>query len=147
MLDTWPQRAGFSPSQVRGYERSVPAHLAVAQVIAAGGADAGPGNLAAARAFGLDVVPLHQERYDLVLPREYLDSAPIQALLDVVVSLLFRRELDALGGYDSARAGTMVAEFSPCTGSSDASSCVCPGALGTCASLDAWLSRQWRWCS
>jgi putative molybdopterin biosynthesis protein len=113
LLDTWLQRAGIAPGQVRGYEREVPSHLAVAQVIAAGGADAGPGILAAARAFGLDFIPLHQERYDLVLPQEYLDSAPIQALLDVAVSLPFRRELDALGGYDSSRTGTIVAEFGP----------------------------------
>jgi hypothetical protein len=41
----------------------------------------------------------------------FLPTAPVQALLDVVASLRFRTELEALGGYDGARAGTVVAEL------------------------------------
>jgi putative molybdopterin biosynthesis protein len=51
------------------------------------------------------------ERYDLVIPRAYLTTDPVQALLDIAVSGPFRRELAALGGYDSADAGRIVAEL------------------------------------
>jgi putative molybdopterin biosynthesis protein len=64
-----------------------------------------------ARALGLDFIPLQQERYDLVIPLEFLHIAPVQALLDVAVSAPFQAELEALGGYDSSHAGTVVAEL------------------------------------
>jgi molybdate-binding protein len=51
------------------------------------------------------------ERYDLVIPMEFLPTASVQALLDVVASPCFRAELEALGGYDGSRAGTVVAEL------------------------------------
>jgi molybdate-binding protein len=59
----------------------------------------------------LDFVALQEERYDLVIPLELINATPVQALLDVVVSPLFQAELNALGGYDSSRAGTVVAEL------------------------------------
>jgi hypothetical protein len=40
-----------------------------------------------------------------------LQTDPVQALLDVVASPRFRAELEALGGYDGSRAGTVVAEL------------------------------------
>jgi putative molybdopterin biosynthesis protein len=96
---------------VRGYPHEVFSHLAVAETVASGMADTGPGILAVARMLGLDFVPLQQERYDLVIPLEFLHAPPVQALLEVVVSRPFQHELEALGGYDSAQAGTVVAEL------------------------------------
>ena len=64
-----------------------------------------------ARALGLDFLPLKDERYDLVIPAEFLNAAPVQAVLDIAVSAPFQTELEALGGYDSARTGTVVAEI------------------------------------
>ena len=46
--------------------------------IAGGGADAGLGVRAAARARGLDFVPLFEERYDLVIPWERHETEPVQ---------------------------------------------------------------------
>ena len=57
----------------------------MAAAIAAGRADCGLGVRAAARAFGLDFVPVAQEPYDLVLAADMLDSellAPLWGLLD-----------------------------------------------------------------
>ena len=48
------------------YRREEHTHLAVAAAVAAGRADCGLGVLAAARAFGLDFVPVAKEPYDLV---------------------------------------------------------------------------------
>lgn len=111
LLDAWLHKAGIPRNRVRGYGREVPSHLAVAEAVASGVADAGPGIFAVARALGLDFVALQEERYDLVIPLELLNATPVQALLDVVVSPLFQAELNALGGYDSSRAGTVVAEL------------------------------------
>ena len=112
LCDVWLRQAGIAPHWVSGYGREVLSHLAVAEAVASGGADVGPGILAVARALGLDFIPLQEERYDLVIPMEFLRTAPVQALLDIVASRHFRAELEALGGYDGSRAGTVVAELS-----------------------------------
>jgi molybdate-binding protein len=111
LFDLWLRQAGIAPHWVSGYGREVLSHLAVAEAVASGGADVGPGILAVARALALDFIPLQEERYDLVIPLEFLPTAPIQALLDIATSLHFRAELAALGGYDGSRAGTVVAEL------------------------------------
>jgi molybdate-binding protein/DNA-binding XRE family transcriptional regulator len=112
LLDARIAAAGGSTDLVQGYQRELRSHMAVAEAIASGLADAGPGIEAAARAFGLDFIPLQDERYDLVLPAEHLDTPPIQALLEVCTSRSCRDEVEALGGYDSSTAGTIVAELS-----------------------------------
>jgi putative molybdopterin biosynthesis protein len=111
LLDSWLRKAGLAPHQIGGYRREVPTHLAVAAAVASGGADAGPGILAVARMLDLDFVALQEERYDFVIPMEFLNTAPVQALLDIAVSRPFQEELEVLGGYDSSRAGTVVAEL------------------------------------
>jgi putative molybdopterin biosynthesis protein len=111
LLDAWLCQQGVAASRVRGYAREVASHLAVAEAVATGAADTGPGILAAARLLGLDFIPLQEERYDLVIPVKFLNAPALQALLDVAVSVPFRQELEALGGYDSSRAGTVVAEM------------------------------------
>jgi putative molybdopterin biosynthesis protein len=111
LFDLWLRQAGIAPHWVAGYGREVLSHLAVAEAVASGGADVGPGILAVARALGLDFIPLQEERYDLVIPMEFLATTPVQALLDIVASPHFRAELEALGGYDGSCAGTVVAEL------------------------------------
>lgn len=112
MLDDRLVRFGGNPDGIEGYRHELASHMAVAEAVAAGQADAGPGIEAAARAFGLDFVPLQVERYDLVIPLEQLESAPIQALLEVAATRACRDEVEALGGYDSSEVGTIVAEIS-----------------------------------
>jgi len=100
--------SGTAPTAVRGYERTVGSHRVVAEVVAAGLADAGPGILAAASALGLGFIPLAEERYDLVFADETRESAPVAALLDTLASRAFRDEIDALPGYDISRTGSVV---------------------------------------
>ncbi len=107
-LDHALRVADTAPEAVRGYARAVGSHRAVAEVVAAGLADAGPGILAAARALGLGFIPLAEERYDLVFADETRDCAPVIALLDTLNSRAFRDEIDALPGYDISRTGTVV---------------------------------------
>jgi molybdate-binding protein len=111
LLDLWLQEAGVTPTRVNGFPHEVSSHLEVAEAVARGQADAGPGIMAVARAWGLDFLPLQEERYDLVIPLEFLNTPAVQAMLDVVVSRPFQEELAMLGGYDSSKAGTVVAEL------------------------------------
>jgi putative molybdopterin biosynthesis protein len=111
LLDLWLQGAEVSATQVNGYGREVSSHLEVAEAVAHGLADVGPGIMAVARALGLDFIPVQEERYDLVIPLEFLNATAVQAVLEIAVSRPFQEELEALGGYDSSRAGTVVAEL------------------------------------
>jgi molybdate-binding protein len=88
---------------------SASSHLEVAHAVALGAADVGLATRDAALAFGLDFVPLAEERYDLALPREALSDARVARLFDALTSTAFRHELAALG-YDTRTAGTRVAE-------------------------------------
>jgi putative molybdopterin biosynthesis protein len=78
--------------------------------VAGGTADVGLGILAAARALGLDFVPLFNEQYQLAIPREHYESMVLAPLLDIIRSAGFQAQVDALGGYDVADMGEVVFE-------------------------------------
>lgn len=108
LLDQEMRRLGITPDEVPGYAREEPTHLAVAAAVAAGRADCGLGILAAAKAFGLDFVPVAQEPYDLVLDAATLEdplAAPLWELLD---SSDFRASVRGLGGYATDETGRRI---------------------------------------
>lgn len=111
LLDFKLRQMGIDPLRIRGYEREEFTHLAVAAAVAGGSADVGLGILAAARALDLDFVPLLKERYDLVIPREFYESEVLAPLLEIIRGPEFRREVEALGGYDASEMGRIVAEL------------------------------------
>ena len=97
----------IDPPTLRGYDREEATHLAVAGTVAAGIADAGLGILAAARAYGLDFVPVARERYELALRPATAARAAVQKLLETLRSADFRAVVTALGGYDTAESGAV----------------------------------------
>ena len=111
LLDYKLKSSGISPDDVVGYGREEYSHLAVAAAVQAGSADAGLGILSAARALGLDFVPLVNERYDLVIPLVYFHSPLLQPLLVLLQDQEFKKEVDDLGGYDTSDMGKVVAEL------------------------------------
>ena len=111
LLDFKLAEMGMTPEQVAGYDREEYTHLSVAAAVAGGRADFGLGILSAARAMGLDFVPLLSEQYDLVIPREHYDSDLLAPLLNLIRGDEFKSQVDALGGYDTSGTGTVVAEI------------------------------------
>ena len=108
LLDHELRNRGISPDEIDGYPREEPTHLAVAAAVAAGRADAGLGITAAARAFGLDFLPVTREPYDLVVGARDADSprlAPLWALLE---SRRFRAAVQDLGGYGTEEMGRRI---------------------------------------
>ena len=105
LLDELLAAEDLAAADVRGYHDVEPSHAAVAQAVAAGGADAGLGIEAAARARGLDFVPLIAEDYHLVCLKEALDEAPVAALRALLASAGWAHELNALPGYQASHAG------------------------------------------
>jgi putative molybdopterin biosynthesis protein len=110
LLDYRLKLAGIDPRAIQGYERQEFTHLAVAAAVASGAADCGMGILAAARALGLDFVPLDSERYDLVIPAEHYRSELLSPLLEIVRSPAFAARVRTLGGYATPRIGEVLLE-------------------------------------
>ena len=108
LLDQRLRLAGINSNQVKGYGTIVASHFEIARTIASRQADVGVGIRSAAQSFGLDFVPLQSARYDLVVPKLYLKSHPTLAhLFETLISRPFRNEIEALGGYDTTKTGTV----------------------------------------
>lgn len=108
LLDRQLRTAGIPSTHIRGYDKTVASHFDVARAIAGHQADVGIGVRSAARHFGLDFVPLQIARYDLVVPKPYLTSHPtLSHLFETLADRAFRREIEALGGYDTSETGTV----------------------------------------
>ena len=108
LLDYELGRLQISPDAVSGYAREEPTHLAVAAAIAAGRCDAGLGILAAARAFGLDFVPVTQEPYDLVVAASAMDSPLLAPFWSLLRSDRFQAAVTELGGYSTKEMGRRI---------------------------------------
>jgi len=107
LFDSLLAAAGIAPSAIAGYERLEFSHLAVGQLVANGSADAGLAIRAAAHAFGLDFVSIAWEPYELALPADALHEPRIGLLVEILRDAAFRAEVEALGGYDTALAGSV----------------------------------------
>lgn len=109
LLERCLAEAGIPASAVAGFDRQVGDHLAVARAVARGEAHAGVSTAAVATAFGLGFVPLRSVAYDLVFLRSTLDEPAVQALLGSLGDAWVRRQLAALGGFDTTATGTVTA--------------------------------------
>jgi putative molybdopterin biosynthesis protein len=109
LLDYLLEREGIDTARIKGYGEEEITHLGVAVAIESGRADVGLGIYGAAKALGLDFVPLEQEQYDLIIPQAFFDDPPVQKVIGVLRSEEFRAQIEALGGYDPSRMGEEVA--------------------------------------
>src|SRR5436190_1200524 len=105
LLDRERRRLRLDPAELPGYETRASGHLQVAAAIVGGLADAGVSSEPAALAYGLDFIPLAQERFDLLLSAKYAASREVQGLLKVLTSPWLLAQLASLPGYDAARCG------------------------------------------
>lgn len=105
-LDGELERLGISPETIDGYERIVNTHTECAHAIASGQADAALGLQASALQHNLDFIPLFEERYDLVLPREQEEN--LAPLLDYIQTSAFRQEISTLTGYATTHSGEQI---------------------------------------
>lgn len=105
LLDDLLQEHSITAAQVKGYERVVLGQLPTARLVQSREVDCCLSTQAAARALGLDFIPLAQKPYRLVVRRKHLDLAPIQTLIETLGRASFRREVEACIGYDMRTAG------------------------------------------
>ncbi len=105
LLERLLERAGINSKAVKGYDRIALGHLPAARQIREGESDCCISTRATARALGLDFIPLVRKRYDLVFRKAYAKLPQVEALIETLGHNAFRRELEALWGYDVKTAG------------------------------------------
>jgi putative molybdopterin biosynthesis protein len=105
------KQLAIDPDRVIGYEKEEYTHMNVASAIVSNNADTGLAIRAAAVALDLDFIPLAQERYDIILPKEHSDDSKVRAFLQTIMeSKNFRQTVEGLGGYDLRDCGTVMYE-------------------------------------
>lgn len=98
--------AGIDARRIRGFDQQVSTHNQAAKCVKTGRADVALGLQAAAHRFGLDFVPLFEERYDLVLAPEA--EKILAPMLDYIQTGAFRSSLAAMTGYNTAHSGELT---------------------------------------
>jgi putative molybdopterin biosynthesis protein len=113
LLDKHLRELSISPSLIKGYDQEEYTHMGVASAVLTGRADVGLGILSSAQALGLDFIPVAEERYDLLIPNEFMELPIIQAVLKVIrEDQEFRKVVSSLGGYVLRDMGKIVYESS-----------------------------------
>ncbi|RUM36384.1 MAG: molybdopterin biosynthesis protein [Desulfobulbus sp.] len=108
LLDHELTTSGLDPDEICGYDTDEYTHMAVAVSVLSGKVDAGLGILAAAQALQLDFIPVTEERYDLIIPTEFLELPSIQQLLAIINSDAFKQTVENKGGYSTRETGHRV---------------------------------------
>ncbi len=99
LLDYLLSSQNIDGESIYGYNREEFTHMNVAAIIESGNADAGLGIYSAAKAFGLDFVPICEENYDFIAPVEYLEFPAFKEFMEIIKSDKFKESITALGGY------------------------------------------------
>ncbi len=115
-LDDALSELGIEGRTIEGYRRELGGHLEVAAAVGAGEAQAGVTIRVAAEAYGLDFIPMREERYDLLIPEREMELPVVGAMLEALNSSRFARELSELCGYDTSRTGTIIASGARASG-------------------------------
>ena len=108
LFDFLLKKEGIEPRSIEGYDRECYTHISVATLIASNSADAGLGVYTAAKAYGLDFIPICDEEYDFVVPETFLELDRMKCLIDILKSIEFSRALDFMGGYKIDKPGEIV---------------------------------------
>lgn len=99
LTDYLLKKENLEEKYIKGYDRDMTTHMAVAAAVASGTADVGIGVYSAAIAMGLDFIPIGFEEYDFAVAKEYADSQMVEAFFQVLNSEEFHQILKELGGY------------------------------------------------
>ena len=85
--------------------------MSIAAAVASGSVDTGLGIRAAAVALGLDFVPVAEERYDLIIPKQFLYDPKVVSVLELIrTNQEFRNKILRLGGYELRDCGKVMYE-------------------------------------
>ena len=105
-FDAELKKQKIDSTYINGYGNTVKTHSEAAVLVSQNKVDVSVGLQAAAHQHGLDFIPLFEERYDLILPRE--NKKTLSPLLDYLQTSTFRTGLNTLTGYNASHSGEQV---------------------------------------
>jgi putative molybdopterin biosynthesis protein len=100
LFDLLLTEAGLGTEAISGYEREMFSHLAVAAEVNGDEMGAGLGIFPAAKALGLEFVPVADEEYDLLMTRSFYESEGGRLLIEIIQSDSFKKQVEKIGGYE-----------------------------------------------
>lgn len=108
LLDYHLNKENIEPADIKGYEREMTTHMAVASAVKTGSATTGLGIYSAAKALDLDFMEVAYEDYDFLVPFSLLEDARVKKFIQILKSDEFKRRVDELGGYGFEQTGEIV---------------------------------------
>ncbi|WP_174734727.1 molybdopterin biosynthesis protein [Mesobacillus harenae] len=99
LFDMLLKDAELEPEQIKGYEREMFSHLSVAAEVRVNSNTAGLGIYPAAKAMGLDFIPVADESYDLLMTKAFFESEQGKWLISAIHSQEFKAQVESIGGY------------------------------------------------
>ena len=110
-MDIQLKRLGIPASTVAGYQKIMKSHLTMAAAISTGEADLAIGTERISRQIeDIDFIPLLEERFDLVIKKEMLNTQAVQKLMNVLKNPAFRQEIAHFSGNDYRDLGKIISE-------------------------------------
>lgn len=111
LLDMQLKKQGISSNTLKGYERIMKSHLTMAAAVSAGEADLAIGTERVSRQIeGIDFIPLQEERFDLVIKKDLLNTEAVQKMLTILRDPVFYQEIAHFSGNDYRDLGKIIAE-------------------------------------
>lgn len=99
LFDLLLNEAGMKQEEVSGYNREMFSHLSVAAEVKGNPRAVGLGIFPAARAMGLDFLPVAEENYDLLMTKSFFESDKGKELISMIQSSQFIEEIHQTLGY------------------------------------------------
>ena len=112
LLDEKLMQLGMDKGRINGYGKEIGSHITLANAIGRGEADVTVGTQrVCAQVENVEFVPMQEERCDLVIKNDKLNTPEIIALLEILRLPAFKAELEGISGNDYRDIGKVVAEI------------------------------------
>ena len=108
LLDYHLNRENIDPSNIKGYDREMTTHLAVASAVKTGAATTGLGIYSAAKALDLDFIEVAYEDYDFLVAYDILEDLRVNRFIQILKSDEFKKRVSTLGGYGFEHTGEII---------------------------------------
>lgn len=110
LLDERLRLMGLCGEKIDGYRNEFKSHLAVAAQVSGGQADLGIGSEKGCQNLsGIQFIPLQTECYDLVIKKTDANKPQFSALLEILASESYKRDIQKAAGFDVSQTGKIIA--------------------------------------
>ncbi len=108
VTDTFLETEKISKDDISGYMSEVNTHLEIGLRIINEDCDTGIATNAIAKILGLKFFPLLKENFDMILLQETFFRDEVQAFIETLNSISFRKMVSHLGNYDFSGSGKII---------------------------------------